>query len=115
MVINDGKLLFVIFSPCLGNFVPKFYLIVGLVLHLVLSFSCVLWSSLKLPSYLDNGNPTLLESFDLFVHDFNSLFDEVQLRVNLNFIKWNDKHIVGKELHKITHREYVMHIIKLLG
>ena len=86
-----------------------------LVLHLVLWFPCVIWSSVRVLSYLNNGNRTLLESFDLFVHDFDWIFDEVQFRVNLNLIKWNGKRIVEKEIFKIRHMVDIMHVIQLWG
>lgn len=86
-----------------------------LVLQLVLFLPCIFCSSLRVPSYLEFGSPTLLESLDLSLHNFDWLFDDVQFRVDLNLFKRSDKHIIRVTLPKIRDVEYIMHVIELLG
>ncbi|GKF81356.1 hypothetical protein Tco_0239958, partial [Tanacetum coccineum] len=66
-----------------------------LLLHLVFTLPRKLRTSLRVPTYLDNRNTTLLETFDLMVHDLDRFFYEMEFFVDLDFIQWYSKSLVS--------------------
>ncbi|GJX18872.1 hypothetical protein Tco_0221549 [Tanacetum coccineum] len=61
-----------------------------LALEIIFSFPCELWTSPRVLSDLDNGNPTLIELLYFSVHDVYRFFYKVQFVVELNLFEWSD-------------------------
>nr|GFC51759.1 hypothetical protein [Tanacetum cinerariifolium] len=66
-----------------------------LFLHVVLTLPRKLMTSPSVPAYLDNRDPTLLQTLELMVHDYDRFFNEVECVVNLDFIQRYSKSFVG--------------------
>ncbi|GJY14663.1 hypothetical protein Tco_0385085, partial [Tanacetum coccineum] len=58
-----------------------------LLLHLIFIFSCELRTSSRVPSILYDRNPTMLQSFDLMVHDFQGLLNELKFVGDMQFFQ----------------------------
>nr|GEV49004.1 integrator complex subunit 11 [Tanacetum cinerariifolium] len=58
-----------------------------LFLHLVFTLPRKLRTSLGVPMYFDDQDTTLLQTFDLTVHDLDRFFDEVEFFIDLDFFQ----------------------------
>nr|GEW97815.1 zinc finger, CCHC-type [Tanacetum cinerariifolium] len=56
-------------------------------MHLVFTLPRELRTSLGVPTYFDDQDTTMLQTFDLTVHDLNKFFNEVEFFVDLDFIQ----------------------------
>ncbi|GJU46065.1 hypothetical protein Tco_1482351 [Tanacetum coccineum] len=58
-----------------------------LLLHLIVSFLSELRTSPRVPMHFNNWDMALLKTFDLMIHDFDRLFNEMELVINLDSIQ----------------------------
>ncbi|GKC61342.1 hypothetical protein Tco_1088940 [Tanacetum coccineum] len=58
-----------------------------LLLHLIFAFPRELRAFPGVPTYFNNWDATLLQTFDLAVYDFDKFFDELEFVINLDFIQ----------------------------
>ncbi|GJZ98970.1 hypothetical protein Tco_0671521 [Tanacetum coccineum] len=72
-----------------------------LALELIFTFPCELRSSSRIPMNFNNGNATLLKLLHLPVYDLHRFFDKMQLVIQLNLIKRDDKTLIQQTLLQI--------------
>ncbi|GJW14183.1 hypothetical protein Tco_0018316 [Tanacetum coccineum] len=79
-----------------------------LALEVIFSFPCEFWTSSRIPSNLNYGNPALLELFHFTIHNLNRFIYKVQLVVELNLFKWDNQILIRQTLLEIRNMECVM-------
>ncbi|GJW65660.1 hypothetical protein Tco_0117544 [Tanacetum coccineum] len=57
---------------------------------LILAFSCKLRASPRVPSNLDNWDTGLPQLFEFAIHDFNRLFNKMELVIHMETFQRND-------------------------
>ncbi|GKB03875.1 hypothetical protein Tco_0832018 [Tanacetum coccineum] len=73
-----------------------------------------IWTSSRIPAYLDNRNTALLQMLDLTVHDLNRFFNEVEFVVDLDFIQWYSKSFVRHAFFQVRDVKSTVNSAKLL-
>ncbi|GJY30031.1 hypothetical protein Tco_0405798 [Tanacetum coccineum] len=69
--------------------------------NFIFAFPRKLWSSVRVPSYFDYKDTTLLQFFDFLVYDFYWFFHKIKFVIELKFFHWNNEGFIDRHFFKL--------------